>query len=380
MAENLFSKYRPLTFDEIVGHDKIKHEFIQRAKDNNWSQAIMISGKTGTGKGCFEKIIAKTILCSSKHENNNPCSLCEPCQTVINEKVSQYYYMFNASNLGIDEMRSIEEVVAKKVLSSIQTKIIVVDELQELGSNQRALKSILKILEKPIKNVHFLLMAMDESKIPTALKNRCVHYRLKDLSFDDISKRLYEICVKENIEITTKEKASTLITLAQNSDGSMRTAISYLERCIYSELWNPDTVLSELGIVSNDTIGLMINKLMQGDITIFEQEITKDILDKIRWVLNLYYKHQSGVKLNQYHKSFISSIKEVKESRVASAIDTLNKLTYFPYINQELIDFSVVEIIRKNRVLESVTNTQSVTSDNNVVQEVKIRERKRVDQ
>ena len=357
MAENLFSKYRPLFFDGIFGHDKIKKEFIQRAKEDNFPQAIMISGFTGTGKGCFEKIISKTILCKDK-KDNKPCNICEQCQTVINEKISQYYYMFNASNLGIDEMRGIEEIVAKKTLSTVNNKVIVIDELQELANSSKALKAILKVLEKPAKDVYFVLLCMDENKIPTALKNRCVHYRLKNLTFEEVSTCLYSICTKENIKIDTEDKANTLITIAQNSEGSMRTAISYLERCIYSELWDPKTVLNELGILSTESLSVMMNKLLSGDSSIFEDTITKDTLEKIRWILNILYKNMNGVKLSQYYKSNIQGIIQVSEDKLYNTIDKLNKLTFFPYINQELIDFTIIDILKANKAVTKLIDEQ----------------------
>lgn len=350
MAENLFSKHRPSSFEEIFGHDKVKREFIQRAKDNNWPQAIMITGKTGTGKNCLEKIISRYMLCTDM-KDGKPCGKCEVCQTVLNELISQYYFMFNASNLGIDEMRSIEELVTKKSLSIIQKKIIIIDELQELASQQKSLKAILKILERPAKNVQFILLAMDESRIPSALKNRCVHYRLKDLTFEEISTCLYTICKKENIAIDNQDKANTFITIAQNSDGSMRTAISYLERCIYSDLWDPKTVLDELGIISDQTLITIVNKLLTGDVTIFENDITKEVLEKIRWILNILFKSVNGVQVNSYMKSCISSVKVVQTDTLYSTIDKLNKLTYMPYTTQELIDFTIVDILNSNKTV-----------------------------
>ena len=355
MAENLFSKHRPSSFEEIFGHDKVKKEFIQRAKDNNWPQAIMITGKTGTGKNCLEKITSRYMLCTDM-KDGKPCGKCEACQTVLNELISQYYFMFNASNLGIDEMRSIEELVTKKSLSTIQKKVIVIDELQEMVSQSRSLKAILKILERPAKNVQFILLAMDESRIPSALKNRCIHYRLKDLTFEEISTCLYTICKKENITIDNEDKANTLITIAQNSDGSMRTAISYLERCIYSDLWNPKTVLDELGILSDQTLISIVNKLLTGDVSIFENDITKEVLEKIRWLLNVLYKQVNGVKINSYMKSCVSSVKQVPNETIQMTIDKFNKLTYMPYLTQELIDFTVIDILNANKT--SSTNSQ----------------------
>jgi len=366
MAENLFSKHRPLDFDSVVGHAVIVNELKKRVADKNIPQAVLIIGKTGTGKNCLEKILSKSIFCNHP-VNNNPCNVCDQCQTVIQERISNYYYLFNASNIGIDEMRQIEEIANKKILSTVQKKVIVIDELQEI-SNSKAQKNILKILEKPQKDVTFILMAMDDSKISSAIKNRCVVYKLKDLTYEDIAKHLLFICSKENIKIDTSEKANALIAIAQNSDGSMRTAISYLERCIYSELWTPELVLNELGITTNETIGTFINQILLSDISIFENEITKEILDKIRWILNLHYKSLNGVNIPTYLKSNISSIKVNDISKVGQTIDSLNKFTYLPYITQELIDFTLIDILRKNKDATNQIATE-------VKPEVKVRER-----
>ena len=96
-----------------------------------------------------------------------------------------------------------------------------------------------KMVEKPSKNNYFILGSMDDSGIPEAVRNRCVTYRLKLLTMKEISDRLAYICEKEGIVIDTEEKANIVLTIAQNSQGSLRTAISYLERCIQGDSYRP---------------------------------------------------------------------------------------------------------------------------------------------
>ena len=345
----LYNKYRPIKFSEIVGHSRVISELQKRAKDNIFAHTMMFSGNTGLGKTTLQRIVAKTILCGNKDVNGESCNICDICKTIDNEKINNFYMEINASNLNIEEVRSLVESTYRKNLSSIKRKVYVIDEFQEMKKSPAALKSLLKPLENEINNVFFILGTMSEQDIPPALKNRCVHYKLKDLTFEEISKCLYNICLKEEIKIDTTDKANTLITIAQNSDGSMRTAISYLERCIYSDLWQPNIVLTELGILSNDNLGTLINKLLTGDVSIFEQEITKEILEKIRWALNLVYKKKEGVELNSYQKSYISTIANVSSETLSSIIDKLNKLTFFPYITQELIDFTLIDILKSNK-------------------------------
>lgn len=352
MAENLFSKYRPTTLNEIYGHDIIKKDLKQRLL-KGLPKVILFSGNAGTGKNTFEKIISRSYICRNKDAEGNPCGICEECQTVIKERVSNYYYLYDGTHIGIEESKTICEVASKKNLSVVPNKVIVIDEFQGLANAPKALSALLKIMEKVQDKVIFILLTMDEDRLPkeckTAIQRRGVIYRLKDLPFDEISKYLYTICQKEGVLINTEDKANTLITLSQNSLGSPGLAASYLERCIYSELWNPKTVLEELGIISEETLTVIMNKLFIGDVTLFDTKITKDILEKIRGILNTLYKYKNGVAINNYFKSSISGIISVSNEIIKDTIDKLNKITYFPYISQEIIDFTLIDILNTNK-------------------------------
>lgn len=342
---SLYNKYRPKSLSDIVGHEKSVSELKKRSKEDNFSHTMMFSGNSGLGKTTLQRIVAKNILCQNKDEEGNSCNTCDICKCIDEEKISNFYTEINASNLNIDEVRELAESAKKKNLSTVKRKVFVIDELQEMKKSQSALRTLLKPIESEIPNVYFILGTMQESDIPTSIKNRCVHYKLKDLSFEEIAQNLYSICTKEGIAIDTKEKADTLIAVAQNSDGSMRTAISYLERCIYSNIWDSKAIIEELGIVSNEGLITIINHLLTGNVKLFENDITKDILDRIRWILNVLYKSKAGVELNAYQKSFLKGIINVDAVFVSKIISRLNELTMLPYINQEMIDFALINIL-----------------------------------
>jgi len=342
---NLTVKYRPKSLDEVVGHEKIIKELKKRCVLREFPNTFLFSGKTGTGKTTLQRIMAKNILCLSVDKEGNSCNKCEICISIDNEKINNYYYEFNGSNLGIEEMRSIESLATVKTLSQTKAKVIVIDELQELSANKKAQKNILKILESPLKNTYFILSTMDEYKVDKAILNRAVKYKLQDLSEKEIGKYLIHICKEEKIDLTDQNKIQTLVTLVQNSDGSVRTAVSYLERIIYSDLWNENEIIKELGIISQEKISIIVNQLLSGNVEIFENKIDLNVLENINDILLLYYKVLSGCKIETWQKSKITYLKNFSVQKVKYAITRLAELLKYNYINQYLIDFAVVDII-----------------------------------
>lgn len=343
MAENLYSKYRPITFNEVFGHKTIIKEFKKRAKEDSFNQAILLSSFSGCGKTTISNIIAKTLLCTYKDEDGNPCNVCENCKSVMFEQNTFSYKMLNASNIGIDEMRSIEEFADTETFTLNSRKVIVIDELQEI-SGSKAQKNILKILEKKYKDVYFILLTMNEGKIDTAIKNRCVPYRLKNLTVEEIAEYLCYVCEKENIKVDTKEKADVLITIAENSYGSMRTAMSYLERVIYSEIWNKDEVIKELNLISAEDLSNILNMLLSGDINFLSISFEKEILDRIKYLFVLLYKGLSGIKLNGYENAQVSNIRKVDSNILKFALSSIYELNKYSYLTKDLIEFTLINI------------------------------------
>ncbi len=356
MSENLYSKYRPHNLNDVFGHEKIIKELKKRFKENSIPHAILLSGMTGTGKSTLCRIIAKSILCQNKDEKGSSCNTCEMCQVIDKEKVSNIYFELNASNLGIDDMREIEESAGRRILGKYNIKVFVIDELQELSSkNKAAEKNILKILEKPSEHVYFILGTMDASKVSTAIKNRCVSYKLNALPFQEISKYLEFICKSENVIIDTIEKANTLITIAQNSNGSMRTAVSYLERVIYSELWNASDLLKELDIISDTDAIIIINYILNGNVKAFEYKIDEEVLKKIKYLLMLYYKKINNVELNAWQ---LGQIKEIVSDKynIELFLNRLNELSNYPYLYPDLIEYYVLQVINTIKTVKLINN------------------------
>jgi DNA polymerase-3 subunit gamma/tau len=215
--KNLYKRYEPLNFKDIMGQENIVKELLTRSKNDNFSQVMFFTGNTGTGKTSLEKIVAKSILCDTKVDGE-PCNTCTSCQNVILDKNSEHYEVYDASKIGKDAMQGIIESAHKiSPFSKKKLKVIVIDELQEIKSSS-AEKSLLKALESPRDNIFWLVSSMDNTKLNLATIDRCTPYYFRNLKEEKISERLFEICEKENIEMN-EEKINILFALSNHSHG-----------------------------------------------------------------------------------------------------------------------------------------------------------------
>jgi len=349
MAEPLYNVYRPLTLDQMWGQKKVVEAFKKYSKEGEFPRAIILTGNTGSGKTTLSNIISKSILCQHKDEFGNPCNQCSHCKTVMEEKISNFYYVNNASNLGIDEMRDLENTASIREMG-VKHKVIIIDEFQEIFSNQKAAKNILKILEKQTSYTYFILCMMDDSKLNKAVKDRCVTFNLSKLSIEDIGSNLYEICNKEKVEIDTEEKANVLLAIADSVDGSMRGALSCLQRCIDSNIWTVEEAVKELNIISNKEVSTLLNHLLTGNIKALENiQANKELVDRIRYLMNILFKSKSGVEIEKYQKTLLQNVevKSISETNIIIAYEELNKLLTLSYVPYDVIEYAFIRIVQR---------------------------------
>jgi DNA polymerase III gamma/tau subunit len=230
------------------------------------------------------------------------------------------------------------------------------------------MKNILKLLEMPLGNIYFLIGAMNGDKIDRAIKNRCALYKLQPLSVPEIVKYLMYICKEENILLDTTEKKQVIISLADTCMGSLRQAISNLERVIYSDLWFVKDLNDELSIISNENLNEMINQLLQGDINLLNNKITDDILKRMKFLLNIIFKLENGLELNTWQKQQISGIKKCNINNIEYTISQLNELNKFPYLPSDVIEFQLIDIINHNKSVNTL-NSLSEEKPQQVVKE-----------
>ena len=218
----LYRKYRPTSFEDVVGQDKIIKVIKNEILNNRISHAYLFSGPRGTGKTTTAKIIAKLVNCSNL-ENGEACDKCENC---INfKKSSDIVEIDAASNNGVDEIRELRDKV-NLVPTSSKYKVYIIDEVHML-TNQ-AFNALLKTLEEPPAHVIFILATTEPHKVLSTVSSRCQKFQFSKISNDEIVNRLKFIVKNENIDLDDE----ILYEISRLSDGGLRDAINKLDQLI----------------------------------------------------------------------------------------------------------------------------------------------------
>ena len=229
MQTTLYRKYRPKDFSEIAGESDIVKTLKNSLDNNRISHAYLFSGPRGVGKTTSARLIAKGVNCLKNGISSSPCNECENCREVDNGSFIDLIEIDAASNRGIDEIRELKDKINYQP-SKGRKKIYIIDEVHML--TKEAFNALLKTLEEPPEHVIFILATTEPDKILPTIISRCQRYDFQSLTYAEITNKLSEICKNENIEIDE----GSLGLIYESSGGSMRDAISILERVIITYL------------------------------------------------------------------------------------------------------------------------------------------------
>ena len=223
MYQALYRKYRPQTFDDMIGQLAVTQTLKTQILGGKLSHAYLFTGSRGTGKTSCAKILAKAVNCENP-QDGNPCNCCNSCKTIDSGACMDVLEIDAASNNGVDNVRDLRDD-AVYTPSQVKMRVYIIDEVHMLSIS--AFNALLKIIEEPPKHLLFILATTELHKVPATILSRCQRFAFRRISQEDIAARLQYVAYQEDIDLDD----SAARILARMADGGMRDALSLLDQC-----------------------------------------------------------------------------------------------------------------------------------------------------
>ena len=258
MYQALYRKWRPRTFDDVVGQEHITQTLKQQVSGGRLSHAYLFTGTPGTGKTTCAKILSRAVNCQSP-VNGNPCNQCPACLGIENGSILDVLELDAASNNGVDQVRALRDEAIYSP-ANVKKRVYIVDEVHMLST--AAFNALLKILEEPPAHLMFILATTELHKVPATILSRCQRFSFKRILPQDIAARLSYVASQEGIDLT-EEGAALLSRLA---DGGLRDALSLLDQCAGGgQRVDEQEILDTLGLAGNLETAKLMGQLAQRD-------------------------------------------------------------------------------------------------------------------
>ena len=338
MYQALYRKYRPQTFDEVVGQKHIIQTLKNAIVQDRIAHAYLFCGPRGTGKTSIAKIFAKMLNCEDKE--HAPCGECLNCQMVQNGSHPDIIEIDAASNNGVDEVRDLIDRVKYAPMQGTY-KIYIIDEVHMMTTG--AFNALLKTIEEPPAHVVFILATTEPNKVIPTIISRCQRFDFNKVSLQDLISRLQIVCRSEKIDID--EEAVYLI--AQLSDGGMRDALSILDQCtaFCTSSISIDDVRQIYGVMTTAELGTLFYDLYKGNTealirTLNDAEasgmdlkrLTQDMISLLKDSLILDRAPQTGLVLPAHkeviQEKFMISPSPFRLNVLNELMDTYTKFHY----------------------------------------------------
>ena len=312
-------KYRPQVFSDLIGQEVMVETITNAIKLGKTPNAYLLTGIRGVGKTTTARLIAKALNCSKDFSKGEKCKSGEycHCSEIINSNHMDILEMDAASKTGIDDIRELIEN-SKYSPTSAKYKIFIIDEVHMLS--KQAFNGLLKTLEEPPPSLKFILATTEVRKIPVTILSRCQRFDLKRVSIDKLCSHLKNISDKESGKIS--EDAIKLI--ARTSEGSVRDAISLLDRALISQSISKDNLIEEtnvremLGLADRSKIISLFKEVLSGkekEALKYLRELINDGIDAKNFlndILEVLYLFSRSINLGSIEKDMTTSEAEVQ--------------------------------------------------------------------
>ena len=334
----LARKWRPQTFEEVVGQETVTTTLQNAIKSERIAHAFLFSGVRGVGKTTTARILAKALNCQ-EGPTPSPCGECVSCREITQANSIDVIEIDAASNTGVDNMRDLRES-ARYGTARDQFKIFIIDEAHMLSN--AAFNALLKTLEEPPPHVKFILATTEYAKIPVTIASRCQQYDFKPIPFLLILERLKLLTQEEGIEIS-EDSLRAIVSVAE---GSMRDAQSALDQIIaFGGKKIPDEAVRVLlGVVDERAILSLVDAVLERDVKI--------LVEQVQELVN------SGVDPRNFCRKLIHHVRNLMVCRVTGWDERLLNLpdTAKDEILKQSEQFSELDLIRFYDLLNRAEN------------------------
>ena len=257
MYQALYRKWRPSSFDDVIGQDHITVSLKNQVSTGHLSHAYLFIGTRGTGKTTCARILAKAVNCEHP-VNGNPCGVCEACRMIESGGAMDLVELDAASNNGVDNVRALREEAVFSP-SALKKRVYIIDEVHMLSTS--AFNALLKILEEPPEHLMFILATTELQKIPATILSRCQRHSFRRIDRAVLKDYLLDIAGRENLKLLP-EAADLIAGLAE---GGVRDALSMLDQCSVYESIGTDEVYSAIGLAGNRATAALYGEIASHD-------------------------------------------------------------------------------------------------------------------
>lgn len=273
---------RPRKIQDVFGQEAVVKEISELLKSKAWPTSMLLRGHSGTGKSTVAYIVASAINCTSPLPDGNPCGTCVSCKSIQEERFGRDVIVLNANESGGKSDVMDLATYADAAPMYDKKKIIIIEEADSLSAAGKA--ALLKLLERPRKNIHFILLSMVNGGIPLPIKSRCQTYTFKAFNAKDIMFALKDVLEKmdlwEGDKLPKEFKFDGLASLATSSQGSLREAVQNLQKCLVGEYYTKESIRENLGLMDSGTMNEALDALLDKKASIFYKVLSDlDIQD-----------------------------------------------------------------------------------------------------